>query len=120
MRKGATWALAAVLSIGAFAIAGAMEGAVAQPAKRGQAKAQPAAVPVKGIEVPPGQSISPADTARFLAGLPPASGSPLAPVMLEPWAQANARFFDAEWASLEQRQLSKIRAFSERNLTSPS
>ncbi len=118
MRKVGIWTLAVVLSFGTFA----MQEAFAQPAKGAQAKAAPAkapSAPVKSIEVPPGQSISPADTARFLAGMPPATGSLLAPLMLEPWAQANAKFFDSEWASLEARQLSKIRAFSARNLTSP-
>ena len=41
------------------------------------------------------ETATPDDTARFLAGLPPASGSPLAALAKDPgWAQ-HAHFFDA-------------------------
>ena len=59
------------------------------------------------------------ETARFLAGLPPAPGSALAPLALEPWVQAHAKYFDTEWAGLEARQLAKVRAFAAKNLTNP-
>jgi hypothetical protein len=59
------------------------------------------------------------DTARFLAGMPPAADSPLTPLTRDPEWQRHARFFDAAFGELEQRQLSKIRAWSTTNLTGP-
>jgi hypothetical protein len=57
------------------------------------------------------------DTARFLAGMQPSADSPLTPMTREPSWQRHAKFFNASWSSLEQRQLSKIRAWSATNLT---
>jgi hypothetical protein len=57
------------------------------------------------------------DTARFLAGMQPSSDSPLAPLTHEPSWQQHAKFFEATWSSLEQRQLSRIRTWSAANLT---
>ncbi len=51
------------------------------------------------------------DTARFLAGLQPSSGTPLAKLAEDPAWQQHAKFFDTAWASLEKNQLSKIRAW---------
>lgn len=51
------------------------------------------------------------DTARFLAGLAPAPGSPLAEFAKERAWQEHAKFFDAAWAGLEKNQLAKIRAW---------
>jgi hypothetical protein len=59
------------------------------------------------------------DTARFLAGLPPSADSPLAPLTRDAAWQRHARFFDAAFAQLEQRQLSKIRSWSAANLAAP-
>jgi hypothetical protein len=59
------------------------------------------------------------NTARFLAGIPPSSDSPLAPLTKDPSWQRHARFFDAAFGQLEQRQLSKIRAWAETNLAAP-
>lgn len=59
---------------------------------------------------------TPDDTARFLAGLPPSQGSPLEALAKEPFWQQYARNFDTEWATLEQKQLSKARAFAAQNL----
>jgi hypothetical protein len=59
------------------------------------------------------------DTARFLAGMPPSPDSPLTPLTKDPSWQRHARFFDAAFAQLEQRQLSKIRAWAEINLAAP-
>ena len=59
------------------------------------------------------------DTARFLAGLPPSAQSPLTALTKEPSWQRHARFFDAAFAQLEQRQLSKIKAWSAANLSAP-
>lgn len=59
------------------------------------------------------------DTARFLAGMPPAADSPLAPLTRNPSWQRHARFFDTAFGQLEQRQLSKIRSWTEVNLAAP-
>src|SRR5215471_11039297 len=57
------------------------------------------------------------DTARFLAGMQPSAGSPLAQLVHEPSWQRHAKFFETTWSSLEQRQLSKIRAWSATRVT---
>ncbi len=59
------------------------------------------------------------DTARFLAGLQPSEGSPLTPLTKDPAWQHHARFFDSAFAQLEQRQLSKVRAWADTNLAAP-
>jgi hypothetical protein len=59
------------------------------------------------------------DTARFLAGMMPSADSPLMPLTKDPTWQHHARFFDAAFAQLEQRQLARIRAWSETNLAAP-
>ena len=59
------------------------------------------------------------DTARFLAGMPPSSDSPLTPLTKDPAWQHHARSFDAAFAQLDQRQLSRIRAWAETNLAAP-
>ena len=61
-------------------------------------------------------SADPNDNARFLAGLPVSSGSPLAPLMNDPSWQQHARFFDTAWSKLETRQLSRVRAWASGNL----
>jgi hypothetical protein len=59
------------------------------------------------------------DTARFLAGMAPSAGSPLAPLIKDPAWQRHAKFFDAAFGQLEERQLSKIRKWSDANLAAP-
>jgi len=59
------------------------------------------------------------DTARFLAGMPPSAGSPLTALTSDPSWQRHARFFDAAFGQLEQRQLSRIRAWTGVNLAAP-
>jgi len=59
------------------------------------------------------------DTARFLAGLPPSEGSPLLPLTKDPAWQRHAKFFDNAFAQLEQRQLTKVRAWADTNLAAP-
>src|SRR4029077_8704634 len=59
------------------------------------------------------------DTARFLAGMQPSADSPLMPLTRDPAWQRHARFFDNAFSQLDQRQLSKIRAWSDVNLAAP-
>jgi hypothetical protein len=62
------------------------------------------------------ETATPDDTARFLAGLPPAQNSPLAALAKDPsWAQ-HARFFDSIFAREDASTLSKVRAFSKEYL----
>jgi hypothetical protein len=65
------------------------------------------------------EAVSADDTARFLAGMMPSADSPLAALTRDPAWQRHARFFDTAFTQLEQRQLSKIRAWSEANLAAP-
>ncbi len=59
------------------------------------------------------------DTALFLAGMPPSADSPLTPLTKDPSWQRHAKFFDAAFAQLDQRQLSKIRVWASANLAAP-
>ncbi|TGD95818.1 hypothetical protein [Methylobacterium nonmethylotrophicum] len=59
---------------------------------------------------------SPDDTARFLAGMPVAASSPLARLQEDrSWLQ-HANAFGAAFGAVEQRQMSRIRAWSGANL----
>jgi hypothetical protein len=61
---------------------------------------------------------TPDDIARVLAGLAPASkDSPLTALTADPAFQRHARRLDQSWQNIDQRQLSKIRAWSAANLT---
>jgi hypothetical protein len=60
---------------------------------------------------------TPDDTARFLAGLPPAPDSPLAALTKGPLWQQHARYFDSIFGREDSSALSKIRAFSRERLT---
>jgi len=57
------------------------------------------------------------DTARFLAGLPPSSNSPLAALTNHPAWLSHARYFDSVFAREESAHLSKVREFSKKYLT---
>ncbi|HZR77369.1 hypothetical protein [Bradyrhizobium sp.] len=57
------------------------------------------------------------DTAKFLAGMMPSADSPLMPLTRDPAWQHHARFFDSAFGQLEQRQMSKVRAWSEANIS---
>jgi hypothetical protein len=59
------------------------------------------------------------DTARYLAGMMPSPDSPLMALTKDPAWQRHARFFDQAFAQLDQRQMSKVRAWSEANLAAP-
>src|SRR5687767_7970076 len=58
------------------------------------------------------------DMARFLAGLPPDSSSPLAEFTREGSWQQHARYFDNAWRGLESRQLARIQDWSKEHLPS--
>lgn len=61
---------------------------------------------------------NPNDTARYLAGLPVADGSPLTKLTGEgAWKRHSATLNNA-WKRIEKNQLSKIRAWSEKHLSS--
>jgi hypothetical protein len=62
---------------------------------------------------------SPNDRARFLAGLAPAEGSPLAEKAKDAGWKRHATAFDKAWEKLNNGQLGKIRAWQTKNLTSP-
>ena len=61
-------------------------------------------------------AVSPDDTARFIAGLPPAPDSSLAVLARKPAWQSHARWFDDAWTKVERERLSKIRDWSAKNL----
>jgi hypothetical protein len=65
------------------------------------------------------QSASFDDTARFLAGMPPSSDSPLAALTQDPVWQQHARHFNSAFGSLDKNQFAKIRAWSSAKLTDP-
>jgi hypothetical protein len=52
------------------------------------------------------------DSAKILAGMPPSADSPLASYTKDGSWQQHAKRFDAAWAALDKRQLSKIKAWS--------
>jgi hypothetical protein len=60
------------------------------------------------------------DTARLLAGMQPSPDSPLLALTKEQAWQQYATRFDAIFANMESRQLTRIRAWSRAKLTSPS
>jgi hypothetical protein len=69
-----------------------------------------AAAPVHGADAP-----SANDTARFLAGLPPAADSPLAPLTKDKTWQEHAKAFDASFERAEHN-IGRVRAWSRANL----
>ncbi len=64
-------------------------------------------------------AVSPNDTARFLAGLPPAADSPLAALAKDPGWQQHSNAFNSTFDKFEQTQLSKVRAWSANHLNEP-
>jgi hypothetical protein len=68
--------------------------------------------PVRGAE-----TVTPDDTARYLAGLPPAPDSPLAALANDPRWQRHARYFDALFEREDATTLSKVRDFAREHLT---
>ena len=66
------------------------------------------------------QPASANDTARLLAGMQPSPDSPPLALTKEQAWQRYAKRFDAIFANIESRQLTRIRAWSQAKLTSPS
>jgi hypothetical protein len=66
------------------------------------------------------QPASANETARLLAGMQPSPDSPLLALTKEQAWQQYAKRFDAIFANIESRQLTRIRAWSQAKLTSPS
>lgn len=66
--------------------------------------------------VSPSLAASPNDVARYLAGLPPSEGSPLAALSNEGAWKQHAKILDQAWARLEKNQLSPIKAWSKQNI----
>ncbi len=85
--------------------------------QEGQTAANPPA-PTPTPEGPriPGRSSPANDAARYLAGLPVAPGSPLAPLSQDPRWLAHAKAMNQAFAQLEQRQLNNIRIFQAENI----
>src|SRR3569833_1271110 len=65
------------------------------------------------------ETVTADDTARFLAGMQPSENSPLMALTRDPSWQRHAKFFDSAFAQLDQRQVSKIRSWSDVNLAAP-
>jgi hypothetical protein len=63
------------------------------------------------------ETVTPDDTARFLAGLRPSPNSPLVAFTKDPAWVSHARYFDSIFAREENTHLSRIREFSEKYLT---
>jgi hypothetical protein len=63
------------------------------------------------------ETATPDDTARFLAGLPPAADSPLASLAKGPSWEQHAHHFDSIFGQEDKTRLSEIRAFSQERLT---
>jgi hypothetical protein len=59
------------------------------------------------------------DSARFLAGMQPSAQSPLAALTKEAAWQRHARFFDTAFGQLDQRQISRVKAWSAANVSAP-
>src|ERR1700721_67217 len=63
------------------------------------------------------ETATPNDTARFLAGLPPDPGSPLAALAKDPSWERHARYFNTIFTLQEKTHLSRIREFSRTRLS---
>lgn len=67
----------------------------------------------------PEAQASTSDVARYLAGMPVSENSPLESATNNKLWQQHKKRLDTAWASVELRQLSKIRKWSEANITNP-
>jgi hypothetical protein len=77
------------------------------------------AVLLTGVAAVQAQTATVDDTAKFLAGMTPSADSPLMPLTQEPAWQRHAKFFDNAFGQLEQRQISRVRAWADNNLAAP-
>src|SRR5947209_6551400 len=59
------------------------------------------------------------DIAHFLAGLTPSADSPLAALSNDAGWKKHAAFFESSWKALDERQLSRVREWSEQNIKQP-
>ena len=71
------------------------------------------------VSLPSVRAASPNDTARILAGLPPAPGSPLARITASPAWQDHAAQMSAAWHAFERRHLTRIRVWAAAKLPGP-
>lgn len=80
-----------------------------------------AALGLLGLAIAPArtQEANQADTARFLAGMPPSDGSPLVALSKSRHWQSHAQTLDKTFATVEKNTLSKVRAWSQANVKSP-
>lgn len=83
------------------------------------AKLLVAVVMLLGTSLARAEVVTPDDTARILAGMPPSAASPLLAFTQDPAWQRHQRFFDNAFGQLEQRQLSHIRSWADVNLAAP-
>jgi hypothetical protein len=60
--------------------------------------------------------VTPDDTARFLAGLPPSPDSPLTPLAQDPSWQRHANYFNSIFGQEERGHISKVKAFAKTRL----
>jgi hypothetical protein len=60
------------------------------------------------------------DTAHIMAGLAPSAGSPLASVAADPLWKEYAKSFDESWSQLDASQMSKVRAWTAKNINDQS
>lgn len=67
----------------------------------------------------PARAASPNDVARYLAGLEPASGSPLQAITSDPQWQLHASEMDRAWSFLEANQINRVRVWARANLPPP-
>lgn len=105
------------LNKGAGLVAGVTLALLALNAQAAQKAAQPAApAPAAPAAV---VAASPNDTARFIAGLPLADSSPLAKWTKDPNWQQHAKFFDDAYKALNDKQLSKIKAWGKQAIKQP-
>lgn len=56
------------------------------------------------------------DIAHFIAGMPPSANSPLSALTEAPEWKRHAAFFNSTWREFEDRQLSRVRAWSAENV----
>src|SRR5947209_2925840 len=63
------------------------------------------------------ETASPDDTAKFLAGMPVSSNSPLAPLTRDRSWQAHANHFNSTFRRVEDRQMARVRRWAKANIT---